>query len=121
MRALPDRITTIELPSGKVTVDGHGYLTDPADWSPEFAAHAAGQEQVGLTPLHHEVIAFMRRYLDEHGVAADARFVLKYLGARDGLNKSQAKQALFDLFPYGYVKQACKIAGMKQPRAWSTG
>jgi len=24
-------------------------------------------------------------------------------------------------FAYGYVKQACKIAGMKRPRAWSTG
>ncbi len=24
-------------------------------------------------------------------------------------------------FPYGYVKQACRIAGMKRPRAWSTG
>jgi tRNA 2-thiouridine synthesizing protein E len=28
---------------------------------------------------------------------------------------------MFELFPYGYVKQACKIAGMKKPRAWSTG
>jgi len=28
---------------------------------------------------------------------------------------------VFELFPYGYVKQACKIAGMKKPRAWSTG
>ena len=28
---------------------------------------------------------------------------------------------LFVLFPYGYVKQACKIAGMRKPRAWSTG
>jgi len=28
---------------------------------------------------------------------------------------------MFELFPYGYVKQACKIAGMRKPRAWSTG
>ena len=28
---------------------------------------------------------------------------------------------LFRLFPYGYVKQACKLAGMRRPRAWSTG
>lgn len=28
---------------------------------------------------------------------------------------------LFNLFPYGYVKQACKISGMKRPRGWSTG
>ena len=26
-----------------------------------------------------------------------------------------------EYYPYGYVKQACKIAGMRRPRAWSTG
>ena len=34
---------------------------------------------------------------------------------------SDAQKKLFELFPYGYVKQACKIAGMRRPRAWSTG
>ena len=34
---------------------------------------------------------------------------------------SQERNDLFMLFPYGYVKQACKIAGMRRPRAWSTG
>jgi len=38
-----------------------------------------------------------------------------------GYDKKSAKQHLFELFPYGYVKQACKIAGMQRPRAWSTG
>jgi sulfur relay (sulfurtransferase) DsrC/TusE family protein len=33
----------------------------------------------------------------------------------------RARGRLFELFPYGYVKQACKVAGMKRPRAWSTG
>ena len=32
-----------------------------------------------------------------------------------------AHKRLFELFPYGYVKQSCRIAGMKRPRAWSTG
>jgi hypothetical protein len=27
----------------------------------------------------------------------------------------------FEFFPYGYLRQACKIAGMRRPRAWSTG
>ncbi len=121
MRTLPDKLSTISLPSGTVTTDGHGYLTDPDDWSREFAEHVAKKEGVQLTPLHWEIIGFMRDYLEEHGIAADARFVLKYLAQRDGLNKHDAKMAMFDLFPYGYVKQACKIAGMKQPRAWSTG
>jgi len=37
------------------------------------------------------------------------------------MDKKAAKGRLFQLFPYGYVKQACKIAGMMRPRAWSTG
>ena len=121
MRTLPDKITSIQLPSGKVTVDGHGYLTDPADWNDEFVTYCAAKEQIELSPLHHDVIRFIRRYLDQHGIAADARFVLKFLEEHQGLNKTAAKQLLFELFPYGYVQQACKIAGMKQPRAWSTG
>jgi len=34
---------------------------------------------------------------------------------------SRARKRLFELFPYGYVRQACKVAGMRRPRAWSTG
>lgn len=121
MRTRPDVLTTIDLPAGPVTVDEYGYLTDPDLWTPAFAEHVARAEGISLTPRHHEVIAFMRNWLDEHGVAPDVRFVLKLLAAPQGLSKQQAKDALFALFPYGYVKQACKIAGMKQPRAWSTG
>lgn len=45
----------------------------------------------------------------------------KHLAAHLGCDKKTAKARLFELFPYGYVKQTCKIAGMKRPRAWSTG
>jgi len=121
MRTLPDKITIVDLADGPVSVDGHGYLTDPTDWTPAFAEHVAIKEGLTLTQEHYEVITFMRSYQEEHGIAADARFVLKFLAGRDGLDKSGSKQALFALFPYGYVKQACKVAGMKQPRAWSTG
>jgi len=121
MRTHPDIPTTIALPTGPVTVDEYGYLTDPDLWTPDFADHVAAAEGIALTPKHHEVIAFMRNWLHEHGVTPDVRFVLKRLAAPQGLTKQQAKDALFDLLPYGYVKQACKIAGMKQPRTWSTG
>lgn len=121
MRTLPDQISTIKLPSGAVAVDGHGYLTDPANWSAEFARHIARLEGISLTDKHFDVIRFMRAYLDEHGIAPDARFVLKYIAGPDALSKPESKQAMYALFPYGYVNQACRMAGMKQPRAWSTG
>lgn len=121
MRTHPDTLTKIALPAGTVTVDGHGYLTDPDLWTPDFANHVAAQEGIILTPRHFEVIHFMRSSLEEHGIIPDARFVFKFMARPGNLSKPAAKEALFELFPYGYVKQACKIAGMKQPRAWSTG
>ncbi len=121
MRTRPDTLTQITLPGGTVTVDAHGYLTDPDNWSIAFAEHVAAQEGITLTPEHHALLDFMRQSLTEHGVAPDARFAFRFLAERHALDKSASKAALFELFPYGYVKQACKIAGMKQPRAWSTG
>lgn len=98
--------------------DGEGYLIEPGDWNEDIAQVLAGEEGIQLTGTHWEVIRFMREYHDEHQVAADARFVIKHLEASLG---KDARKKLFELFPYGYVKQACKIAGMKRPRAWSTG
>jgi tRNA 2-thiouridine synthesizing protein E len=45
---------------------------------------------------------------------------MKHLAEYKGMGKA-GRNDLFVLFPYGYVKQACKIAGMRRPRAWSTG
>jgi TusE/DsrC/DsvC family sulfur relay protein len=99
-------------------VDTEGYLVEPSDWNEELAEQFAQKENIQLTADHWEAIRFMREYYDEHQVAPDARFVMKHLAEQLG-NVSRNK--LFELFPYGYVKQACKIAGMKRPRAWSTG
>jgi TusE/DsrC/DsvC family sulfur relay protein len=100
-----------------LTTDVEGYLVEPSDWTEDFAEEVARGENITLTDEHWKVIRFMRGWLEENGVAPDARHVMKFLsGDREG-----GRRRLFELFPYGYVKQACKIAGMKKPRAWSTG
>ena len=121
MRTLPDKISPLELPSGTVMVDEAGFITDPELWTREFAKYIAAAEEIELTPLHWDILAFMRDSYAAHGVAVDVRHVLKILQDQRGLDKHDAKKLLFELFPYGYVKQAVKMAGMKQPRAWSTG
>lgn len=98
-------------------LDEEGYLVEPGDWTPEIATELAHREHIELTSVHWDVIRFMRHFQAEHQVAPDARFVIRHLQSRHGLDRN----ALFTLFPYGYVKQACRIAGMKRPRAWSTG
>ncbi len=99
-------------------IDEEGYLIEPSTWNEEVAQHFASLENIALNENHWDAIQFMREYYAEHQVAPDVRHVSKHLAERLG---PDSRNAIFELFPYGYVKQACKIAGMKRPRAWSTG
>jgi len=100
--------------------DEEGYLVDPANWDESVAGAFARAEGIALTPLHWDVRRLMRRLYEARQVAPDARFVVKYLAEERGRGAA-ASRRLLELFPYGYVKPACRIAGMKRPRAWSTG
>lgn len=106
--------------SKDLAFDSEGYLIDPESWNEAAARQLASAEKIPLTDDHWKVIRFMRDSYHEHGIAVDARFVIKFLAQELGYG-AKAKERLFELFPYGYVKQACRIAGMKRPRAWSTG
>ena len=121
MRTRPDKISMLKAGSRPVARDEAGFLIDPNDWDEQVARIIAAEENIELTPEHWAVIEFIRRYLDQHHIAPDARFAFAMLAERNGLTKRQARRRFFELFPYGYVKQACRIAGLRQPRAWSTG
>lgn len=97
--------------------DPEGYLVDPSDWTEDIARDLAADENIELTDDHWTVVRFMRDWQQTHGLTPDARFVIRHLRDAVGADRNR----LFELFPYGYVKQACRIAGMKRPRAWSTG
>ena len=101
--------------------DDEGYLVHPEDWSRELATMLAEEEELTLTEEHWTALEFVRRYHAEHGITPDMRHVAKHLAEHLGTDKKAGKARLFELFPYGYVQQTCKIAGMKRPRAWSTG
>jgi len=103
-----------------IDTDDQGYLVDPEEWSEEVAEALARQADIELTDEHKKVMQFMRDYFTEHQIAADARFVIKFIAEELGYG-DEARQRLYTLFPYGYMQQACKVAGMKRPRAWSTG
>ena len=105
----------------QTTRDNEGYIVDPEDWNEDLARELAAEEGLTLDDAYWPVLCFMRSYWQEHKIAPDVRHVIKHLVEGQGYDKKTAKQALFKLFPYGYVKQACKIAGMQRPRVWSTG
>jgi len=100
------------------TLDAEGYLVEPSEWNESVALELAKRAGIHLEEDHWDVIRFMRSYYEDRQIAVDARHVIKHLSQRFG---SEARNRLFELFPYGYAAQACKIAGMKRPRGWSTG
>jgi len=110
----------LEVEGNSLAVDYEGYLVDPAQWNEQVAEELARQERIVLSDEHWAVIRFMREYYERRQIAPDARHVIKHLAKVKGAGKA-GRNDLFVLFPYGYVKQACKIAGMRKPRAWSTG
>ncbi len=101
--------------------DAEGYLVQPEDWDESIAHEIAKEEGIKLNDSYWTALNFMRGYLQEHDIAPDVRHLISHLVSENQYSKKEAKQLVFELFPYGYVQQACKIAGMKKPRAWSTG
>lgn len=105
----------------KVERDAEGYLVDPETWDEAIARELAQEEGLGLNDEFWPILRFMREYWRERQVAPDVRHVIEFLSSTQAMEKKKAKEHLFHLFPHGYVQQACKIAGMMRPRAWSTG
>lgn len=105
----------------KYVRDVEGYIVQPADWDENFSRKLAVEEGLELDDNYWSILCFMRGYWQQNNVAPDVRHVTRHLVETHGYDKKKAKQHLFELFPYGYVKQACKVAGMQRPRAWSTG
>jgi len=101
--------------------DEEGYLVDPDLWTKELAEEFSEEENIELNSSHWIVLNFIRDHFNQNQVAPDVRHAFKNLAQELNIDKKAAKKQLFQLFPYGYVKQACKISGMKKPRGWSTG
>ena len=92
-------------------------LVDPSQWSENVAVALARKEGIKLGPDRWDAIRFMRRYWEEHQIAADARSSSGHLMERLGRRPATTS---YELFPYGYPGQACKDHSMKRARPWST-
>ena len=99
---------TIELEGQKFEVDGDGFLQDPSLWSEEVARMFARQDGTGeLTEKHLAVVHFIRRHWEETDMAPMIRNICKHTGLR--------LKEIYEMFPLGPAKGACKIAGLPKP------
>ncbi len=97
-----------------VEADEEGYLTDISLWNPELAALIAVGENIEMGDDHWEVVNFLRDYYEEYQIAPAVRVLTKVIKKTLGADKGNSKY-LYELFPYGPAKQACKIAGLPKP------
>ena len=92
-----------------VALNEEGFLEDPSLWN-EGLALALAQSEEGLEVLtedHWTVLRFIRGHFEEKQGAPMVRAVCKGTGLR--------LQQIYDLFPSGPAKGACKLAGLPKP------
>ncbi len=94
--------------------DEEGFLLNLNDWNEDVAKALAQGENIDMTESHWEVINFLRDYYNEYQIAPAVRVLTKAIGKKLGPEKGNSKY-LYDLFPFGPGKQACKIAGLPKP------
>lgn len=103
-----------ELDGKTYEADEEGYLIDLSSWNKELAVLIAADEEIEMTSDHWEVVDFLRQYYEDFQIAPAVRVLTKAVKKKMGAEKGNSKY-LYELFPYGPGKQACKIAGLPKP------
>lgn len=95
-------------------IDEDGYLQDWQAWQPGMAELMAKEDGITLTPEHWEIINFLRDYFVKFQIAPMIKILVKEIGKVMGPEKGNTKY-LYQLFPAGPAKQACRYAGLPKP------
>jgi TusE/DsrC/DsvC family sulfur relay protein len=98
----------VKLNELEIEVDEDGFIQEPDKWNEAVAAAIAATEDVGsLTEDHWKVIHYLRNYYQQFGIAPMVRKLCKETGFQ--------LKYIYELFPSGPAKGACKIAGLPKP------
>ena len=92
----------------QVEVDEDGFICDPSLWDEQLVKQFAAQEGVGeLSENQWKVIRYLRDYWKQFGTAPMIRKLCKETGF--------TLQEIYEMFPSGPAKGACKLAGLPKP------
>ncbi|MGQ9531845.1 MAG: TusE/DsrC/DsvC family sulfur relay protein [Desulfotomaculales bacterium] len=98
----------IEVLGQQIEVDEDGFIQDPSIWTPEIAKAMAPMEQINeLTDEHWKVVNYLRDYYMKFGICPMIRKLCKDTG--------YTLKKIYELFPTGPAKGACKLAGAPKP------
>jgi TusE/DsrC/DsvC family sulfur relay protein len=91
-----------------IEVDEDGFMLEPQQWNEDVAKALATTEGVNeLSEEHWKLVHYLRNYFLQFGVAPMIRKLCKETGY--DLKK------VYELFPSGPAKGACKVAGLAKP------
>lgn len=89
-------------------VDEDGFIDSYVNWSQEWVQYVKKEEGIDeLTAEHQEVIKVLREYYEKNGIAPMVRVLSKVTGYK--------LKHIYELFPSGPGKGACKMAGLPKP------
>lgn len=89
-------------------VDEDGFIVNPEDWTDDVAiAFASGEGISELSEEHWKVIRYLRDYYKQFQIAPMIRKLCKETGC--------SLKLIYELFPTGPAKGACKLAGLPKP------
>ena len=99
---------TFEHGDVKIEVDEDGFMDDPSEWNDAIAVALATTEGVDdLTEEHWHLVRYLREYYLKFGIAPMIRKLCKETGF--------PLKKVYELFPSGPAKGACKVAGLSKP------
>ncbi len=92
----------------KIEIDEDGFIQEPDKWNKEVAEDLAKTENA--YPMDDErwkVVNYLRNYYIEYEIAPPIRMLCKQTGFD--------LKHIYQLFPGGPAKGACKVAGLPKP------
>ncbi len=98
----------VEFDGNTYQVDEDGFIDDYKNWDEKWALHVKESEGIEeLTDEHHKVIKVLQEYYEKNGIAPMVRILSKVTGYK--------LKYIYELFPSGPGKGACKMAGLPKP------
>lgn len=96
--------------------DADGHLADPADWTRQWAARTARREGAELDDRHWWLIEFVREHYSTYGTPPLMRVAVRAM-REAGVVEAASSRTLYQLFPDGPIRQACRYAGVPAPES----
>ena len=92
----------------EIEIDEDGFIQEPDKWNKEVAVDLAKAEKAyPMGEDHWKLVNYLRDYYLKYEIAPPVRMLVKQTGL--DLKK------IYELFPGGPAKGACKIAGLPKP------